>query len=277
MLGFSHMALAGTSGFDLYIDDDGKYSFVDVFRPDPGNLSGGFASVIDMSLRNYGQGWHSFTLNLPLYNAVDEFQIGIPGDCAMGPGRAYRPLAPIVYYGSSITQGGCASRPGNAYPAIISRRLDMDFINLGFSGQARGQKEMAEYIATLDMSVFVLDYDHNTTDQAHLEATHYPFYETVRARQPELPILMISRPDVPERSAQVPLRRAAVRASYERALSAGDRNVYHIDGSALFAGDEWWDCTVDGLHPNDLGFRRMADVIGDTLSGILGIPPVKTR
>ena len=136
---------------------------------------------------------------------------------------------------------------------------------------------MAEYSATLDMSLFVLDYDHNTHDQSHLEATHYPFYEAIRACQPELPILMVSRPDIPQRNAQVPLRRAAIRHSYERAIAAGDRHVYHIDGGTLYSGDEWWDCTVDGLHPNDLGFRRMADVIGDKIAEILGIIPVKTR
>ena len=274
---FSHMPLGGTAGFDLYIDDDGIYSFVNTFRPDPKTLSEGYTSAIDMSALNYGEGWHSFTVNLPLYNAVDEFQIGIRPGYEVGPGRTYRDLPPIVYYGSSITQGGCASRPGNAYPNIISRRLDMDFLNLGFSGQAKGQRELAEYIATLDMSLFVLDYDHNAPSPAHLEASHYAFYEVIRSQQPTLPILMVSRPDVPQRNAQVPLRRAIVRSSYERAIAAGDRYVRHIDGADLFAGEEWWDCTVDGTHPNDLGFRRMADVIGAQVAAILKIDPAKRR
>ena len=132
---------------------------------------------------------------------------------------------------------------------------------------------MAAYLAGLDMSVFVSDYDYNAPTVEHLRATHFPLYQTIRAKHPELPYLMISRPDRPEFAASTCRFRAVVRESYERAVAAGDQNVYFIDGGDLFTGPERADCTVDGGHPNDLGFRRMADVIGEKIARILKITP----
>ena len=190
----------------------------------------------------------------------------MPG-AALLPAEGYRYACPVVYYGSSITQGGCASRPGNAYPAILSRMLDCDFVNLGFSGNAKGEAEMADYIAGLPMSVFVYDYDHNA-DTSRLQRTHARMFGIIRERQPQLPVIMLSRPqpylDEGERA-----RRRIIEETFQSALRAGDKNVYFIDGSSLlhrFGGDSG---TVDRCHPNDLGFMCMADGIRETLQRAL--------
>ena len=141
--------------------------------------------------------------------------------------------------------------------------LDCDFVNLGFSGNAKGETEMAEYIAGLPMSVFVYDYDHNAGPE-HLQATHGRMFRIIRERQPQLPVIMISRPQ-PYLNEEERAMRRIIEETFQSALQAGDRNVYFIDGSSLlhrFGGDSG---TVDRCHPNDLGFMCMADGIRETL------------
>lgn len=264
----NRMPLCGACGFDLYTMDDGHFVYRKTFAPEA-SATDGFASAANLARFELSEGWHSYCINFPLYNPVTDVEIGVPSDCEIGAGADYRPMKPVVYYGSSTTQGGCASRPGNCYTHVISRRLNLDFVNLGFSGSARGEQAMADYLASLEMSVFVSDYDYNSPNPEHLRSTHYPLYETIRAKHPDLPYLMISRPDRDEFAESTLRMRAVVRESYERAVAAGDKNVYFIDGGDLFAGPERADCTVDGGHPNDLGFRRMADVIGAKLAEML--------
>jgi lysophospholipase L1-like esterase len=216
-----------------------------------------------------GKGIRNYILYFPLYNDVQSLKIALDEDAEVGQGRVHRDILPILYYGSSITEGGCASRPGNSYQAILTRRLDVDHINLGFSGNGRGEQTMARYIAGLDMGVFVLDYDYNCLSIDHLWQTHKPFYQTIRQVNPDLPIIMISSPTVIKEPHKFEERRRAVRATYEYALENGDKNVYFIDGGELFAGECWDSCTVDGVHPNDFGFFRMAMRIEKELKPIL--------
>ena len=179
----------------------------------------------------------------------------------------YRIEKPVVYYGSSITQGGCASRPGSAYESILSRRFSCDHINLGFSGNAKGEKEMAEYISGLDMAVFVYDYDHNAPSVEHLQMTHEPMFKRIRSAHPDLPIVMMSRPR-PKLSPKEEQRLEIIRTTYRNALQSGDRNVYLIDGRTLMqmAGNEG---TVDTDHPTDFGFTSMAKTISEVFEQIL--------
>ena len=173
----------------------------------------------------------------------------------------------MVYYGSSITQGGCASRPGNIYQNILSRELNMDYFCMGFSGSAKVEKEIADYMAGLEMCAFVSDYDYNAPSVEHLERTHFALYEAIRNKNPELPYIMITLPSKGINEAVS--RRKIIMESYIKALDRGDKNVYFIDGGSLFAGDEYDNCTVDGCHPNDLGFYRMARGIMPILKEIL--------
>ncbi|MDW7656957.1 MAG: SGNH/GDSL hydrolase family protein [Bacillota bacterium] len=267
---FCHMTLCASSGFDLYLDQDGWSTYHATFYP-PVDMTTGYAAIIhfpDKRLR-------CLTIDFPLYNRVDSLLVGLEGQSLVDQGASYRPGKPIVFYGSSITQGGCASRPGNAYPAMISRKLNMDYLNLGFSGRARAEPDMARYIAQLAMNAFVFDYDYNAPDEAHLMATHDPFYQIIREVQPELPILFVSRPNfdsTPQYLDPKPLaairRRDVVYQTYIKAVQSGDNNIYYIDGLSLFGGEGRDCCTVDATHPNDLGFWRMADVIGQMLRNI---------
>lgn len=214
---------------------------------------------------------HEHTVYLPLFTPLYDLMIGLDDDAQVKPPRPYAVQKPIVFYGSSITNGASATHAGNAYVSIVCRRLDASFLNLGFSGSARGEENIARYIAGLDMSLFVMDYDHNAPDAAHLEATHERFFRIVREAQPDLPIALISKPDFdidPEGNAA---RRAVIRRTYEHALAAGDAHVRFIDGETLFGTTERRDCLVDGTHPNDLGFRRMANAITPVLRELLGL------
>lgn len=119
-------------------------------------------TVNDGKLRNY-------ILYFPNYNDVKELKIGVDDGARVGHGKKYKDLLPILYYGSSITQGGCASRADNSYQALISKWTNIDFLNFGFSGSALGEETMAEYISALNCSVFVMDYDFNAPNPDFLK------------------------------------------------------------------------------------------------------------
>ena len=262
----SHMPLTNSAGFDIYIDsaEGEELGFRYTFVP-PHSMTDGYESKKDFGTKKM----RSFTINMPSYNRVTNLYIGIDEDAALGSGLKYRPLLPVVYYGSSITQGGCASRPGNIYQNVISRRLNIDYINLGFSGSGKGEPMITEYMATLPMSVFVSDYDHNAPTIEHLKNTHFALYETIRRKNPYIPYVMVSRPDYRNHEDAEP-RRQIIMESYRKARELGDENVYFVDGKEFFTGKYADMCTVDGCHPNDLGFSFMADHIGAVLKKILG-------
>lgn len=254
-----HFALSGSAGFDLY---ESKIGYIKTYVP-PMDMTSGYEGLTEVG----EGGLRTYTLHFPLYSQVSELYIGLSEGAALTAPPAYRIARPIVYYGSSITQGGCASRPGMAYPNILSRRLDADQIDLGFSGNARAEGAMAAYIAGLSMSAFVYDYDHNAPSCEHLAATHASLFRTVRDAHPDLPILILSRPSF-DLTAEEARRRDIIRATYEAACAAGDSHVYFLDGPALMrrAGREG---TVDGCHPTDLGFASMAEAVGEVLSGCI--------
>lgn len=259
-----HITLIGQSGFDLYCKvEGGQDLFHQSFRP-PMGMRTGYESAVMSSGKLC-----DYTINFPLYDGVKELYIALKKDAILEAPTPYTHQKPVVYYGSSITQGGCASRPGNSYQGILSRRLDTDHVNLGFSGSGRAEKEMVDYLASLDMSVFVCDYDYNCLSPEHLWQTHLPLYRTIRQAHPQLPIIFISAPTVLKEPENFSERRAAVRATYDTAVAEGDSNVYYIDGAELFEGECWDSCTVDGVHPNDFGFYRMAMRIERTLKPIL--------
>ncbi len=129
---------------------------------------------------------------------------------------------------------------------------------------------MADFINGIDMGVFVYDYDHNAPNVAHLENTHEPFFKRIREAHPDLPILMMSRPKC-RYNEQDRARREIIRATYEHALAAGDKRVRFLDGETFFGTVDSDLCTVDGTHPNDLGFYRMAKVIRPTLEELIGM------
>ncbi|MBQ7921715.1 MAG: hypothetical protein IJ325_03940 [Clostridia bacterium] len=254
------MGDCGRFGFDMYRRkaEGSGMEFVQPFYPQGDSEEGytGYPYMSDGEMADY-------VINFPLYSGVSELYIGLKANADILPPTPYRNPLPVVYYGSSITQGGCATRPGLHYPALLSRKLDTEFICLGWSGCGKGEPVMADYIAGLQTSLFVCDYDHNAPDAEHLQKTHMPMYRKFREKQPDAPILFMTSP-VCYRAADIYtyiVRREIIRNTYSTALREGDRNVYFIDGFEFFPKETWGDCTVDRSHPNDLGFSLMAQRI----------------
>ncbi len=242
-----HFALTGSAGFDLYINERYYKSFVPPF-----DITDGYEGIIEFSSKKMRE----ITINFPLYSDVNELYIGLSEKATVEKASEYRVEKPIVYYGSSITQGGCASRPGNSYQAIVTQKLGINHINLGFSGNAKAEKEISDYICSLDMSAFVFDYDHNAPNLEHLEATHERMFKEIREAKPNLPIIIMTRPKY-DLTKEEKNRREIIKRTYENAKNNGDNDVYFIDGKSLMriCHDEG---TVDSCHPNDLGFYSMA-------------------
>ncbi|MFA6290310.1 MAG: SGNH/GDSL hydrolase family protein [Victivallales bacterium] len=262
-----HMPLSGQSGFDLYLKSGKGLSFHRNIRPSaekPDFVEGVFDESLDGKM-------HEYVIYLPLYNGIKTVEIGFaPGAKLLAPSPFKYP-APILFYGSSITQGGCASRPGNAYSHFLTRWLDANMINLGFSGSGRGETVMAECIASLKLSAFVMDYDHNAPNPEHLGKTHEVFFRTIRKKQPELPIVLMSKCDFDTGNLEInSKRREIIKRTYTNAIKAGDKHVYFVDGEKLFGKTDRDACTVDGCHPNDIGFLRMAETVFPVLNKALG-------
>ncbi len=251
-----HMPLSGSTGFDMYIFENNQYKYVHSFIPpyDVGDKYEAGFSFEDEKMRD-------IIINFPLYNSLSELYVGVKENSSVLSGGRYIGEKPIVYYGSSITQGACASRPGNCYQSIISRELNRDFINLGFSGNARAEKTMAEYIARLDMSCFVYDYDYNAPTAEFLEQTHKAMFDIIRDKKPGLPIVMMTNPSQEFSGEIMQKRRDIIFNTYKVAKQSGDNNVYFIDAQELFKRFGGEGRTVDGLHPNDFGFVCMAEGI----------------
>ncbi len=260
VLKMNHFPITGSVGMDLYSGTRYYGTFVPPF-----GVQNAFESVIDLDGEE-----REYTINLPLYSGVTRLFIGIKEGSVLKIPTPYRLDKPVVYYGSSITQGGCASRPGVAYQAILTRELNVDHINMGFSGGARGEDAIIDYVSDLPMSAFVSDYDHNAPSVSHLAATHEKLYREVRRKHPDIPILFLSRPKY-HLNADERKRLEVVKATYEKAMSEGDYNVYFIPGPELLNEQVRECCLVDNTHPTDAGFVSMAYAILPTLKKMLNL------
>lgn len=252
---YSHTA---TLGFDLYA----KEKFVGAFVPSL-DVIDTFESVLDVEEK----GVREYTLNFPICSEIEELYIGVKEGCILKKASKYAIETPLVFYGSSVTQGACASRPGNTYPNIISRRLDCDYLNLGFWGNARGEEEMAKYIAGHTMSAFIYDYDYNSPSVDHLAATHEKMFKIIRKRNPQLPIIIVSAPK-PYPSEEDLQRYAVIEKTYQNAVAGGDKFVRYIDGSTMLKEVKNI-ALADNVHPGDVGFLYMANFIEKALKEFL--------
>ncbi len=205
-------------------------------------------------------------LFLPRNEHVNYIEVEVEDDAIVEAPTPYK-YPPILFYGSSITEGGCSCRSTNSYNALISSELDVDFYNYGFSGSARGELAIADCIADIPMSIFVYDYDHNAPTPEHLAKTHEPFFKRIREKKPKLPIVMITRPEYLH-SEDTDKRAEIIYSTYKNAVDSGDKNVYFIDGRKFF-GDKGALCSCDCCHPNDLGFYMMAEAIKPVIREIL--------
>ena len=259
------MSATAVGGFDLYKrkEDSGEV-YVNTFRMPQDCTDTGYESLVTTS------GENTYTINAPVFSHIEALFIGVKEGSKVSEPKKYNYLEkPIVFYGSSITNGASASRPGNSYCAMISQMLGANYLNMGFSGNARGEQVIADYIAKKDMCAFVLDYHHNAYDLEILRATHYNFYKTVRLKNPFIPIVMVTAPTVTPDDSWIAEGVKIIQQTYQRAKEEGDKYVYFVDGCHLYDGEFQDSCTVDGCHPNDLGFFRMAKGIGRTLAAAL--------
>lgn len=253
----SHFTLAGTSGFDMYVGDE----YVKTFMP-PQDMENGYDGIFEFVSRELRE----ITINFPLYAETHELYIGVEKGSVIKEASPYKIEKPAVYYGSSITMGGCASRAGCCYQNIVARKFSMNYINLGFSGSALGEDEMTEYINSLDMSVFILDYDHNAPNAEHLEKTHEKMFVAIRKKHPDLPVIIMSRPRY-KLTDDDKKRQTVIEQTYKNAVAKGDKNVYYISSAQLTELCKG-EGTVDGTHPTDFGFASIANALGDVFGKI---------
>ncbi|MGK6350716.1 SGNH/GDSL hydrolase family protein [Parapedobacter sp. DT-150] len=256
----SHMALTGIKGFDLYCLENDDWVYAGTAIPD--NATENEAMVIaDMDGKD-----KELMLYFPLYDGVAALEIGVDSASFISPPEVRLPRAdaPVVCYGSSILQGGCASRPGMVHTSILSRRLNCEFINLGFSGNALLDYELAELIARSDASVIVLDFVPNSNAERIYERME-TFYSLIRSKQPNTPILFIEAPDFPgarynrHRDDDIVARNKALHEVFDRIKTKGDALVELLSADTAIGHDN--EATVDGTHFTDLGFMRYADYL----------------
>lgn len=260
---YPHISELGTIGCVLSEETETGERFAHSFYPgclynlSAEKLENGYevkAKVGDGTMKNY-------VLYFPNYNDVKSIEIGVLDNATVKEGKPYKLPLPILYYGSSITQGACAGRPDTCYTALISKWNGIDYKNLGFSGSALGEKEIADYLAEEKCCLFVCDYDYNAPTAEHLKNTHYRLYETFRKKNPDVPILFVTAAYTPNGHREIEERVAVIKNTYKTAKKNGDKNVYFLDGRTFFNKDDYGIVTVEGLHPNDTGFYFMAKAI----------------
>ena len=266
-----HMPALTSAGFDLYrIREDGSGVFRTAFKLGATVMAAKTADWYESSVATGSGGeMRQYQLDFPLYSPVKELEIGAEPGAVFAPGLPYRKGLPFVAYGSSITQGACASRPGLYHLAIVSRRLNLDYRNLGYSGSCKGEPAVAAYFASVPASAYLLEYDHNSTPD-ELIANHERVARTVREKNPDAPIVIASRPDY-NGSEDNKKRRERVLNTVLTLQKEGDKNVYFLDGAALFGTFEREECTQEGTHPNDLGFYRYAEALTPLMRKIYGL------
>ncbi len=260
-LAMPHMPATGVSGLDLYgLDTDDHWKWIAVTRPESQQMNVPLVSGLTAGQRD-------FAVYLPLYNGTQHLKIGVPEGARFEP-IPPRTEKPIVFYGTSITHGACASRPGMPHPAILGRRLNRPVINLGFSGSGRMESTVGKFLAELDPAVYVIDCLPNMAAAQVTERT-VPLVRQLRAAHPKVPIVLVedrsySNSWILENQKQRnETSRAAFKEQYQQLLDAGVDLLHYIDGESLLGADR--DDTTDGSHPSDLGFFRHADAFEPVL------------
>jgi lysophospholipase L1-like esterase len=262
-----NMHFFGQSGVDLYV----RNTYWGTAVPDKDAAPGKVYEHV--YFKGQPQVMREITLYLSLYSPVKVLEIGLDKDAVQESSTPFALSAPVVFYGTSITQGGCASRAGMSYQAILGRQLNLNHVNLGFSGNGKGEAVVARAVAELDAAVFVLDFAQNNSDVDSLAQVYDPFIGILREKHPDTPIVAItpiyaaSEASGSQRNEQM---RALIRKVVSRRIAAGDAHLQLVEGTDLL-GPSRVDGLVDGTHPNDLGFQWMAEGLADRLRKVLGL------
>ncbi|MDR1681423.1 MAG: SGNH/GDSL hydrolase family protein [Prevotellaceae bacterium] len=257
----SHMALTGIKGFDLYCLENGVWHFVNVAQP-AANAMDNAATVVSRMDGSEKE----MMLYFPLYDGVTALQIGVDSAATLALPALSAPAheKPVIFYGTSVLQGGCASRPGMVHTSILSRRFNREFINLGFSGNGQLDYEIAELIAAREAALIVLDFVANASVQQMQEKLE-KFYSLIREKQPHTPILIVEGRRFSlvkynhELQREVEAKNKTVREIFDRLKARGDANIEFIPSEHMIGADG--EATVDGIHFTDLGFMRIADYL----------------
>ncbi|MBS0202335.1 MAG: SGNH/GDSL hydrolase family protein [Planctomycetes bacterium] len=267
-LAMPHMAATGVSGVDLYAKDDkGTWRWVSVGRPTAQTNTQKLADGIPAGNREW-------LLYLPLYNGVTSVEIGVPAGKTVQQAPAYAAdhSRPIVFYGTSITHGACASRPGMVHTAILGRRYGRPVINLGFSGNGRMEPEVTALLAELDAAIYVIDCCPNLSGNETAERTR-PLVDQLRKTRPDVPIVLVEDRVytdawlIASKKARNDGNHAALKKSFDELIAAGTKQLYYVPGTPLLGDDD--EGAVDSSHPNDLGFMRQADAFDKVLGPLL--------
>lgn len=267
LLALPNVIATGASGIDLYArDDSGKWRWVGVTIPEQKVVRQAIVADLAPDLREYAA-------YLPLYNGVGNLSIGVP------PGAKFEPLAPrtakpILFYGTSITQGASASRPGMACPAILGRRLERPVINFGFAGAGRMDAAVGELLVKIDAGVYVIDCVPNMS-APEIREKCIPLVKQLRAGRPDVPIILVedrrhaSAWIQPKRNQSCTDAHTALRTCFDQLQKEGLNRLYYLPDDDLTGHGE--DGTTDGIHPSDLGMVWRADQFEPILRKALGM------
>lgn len=277
--GNENMSPTSIAGLDMYVWQDGGWQFVGIGKPKD-SLPIGEASEIDPYVSEIfvdalPEGMHEYMINLSPYGAQASLEIGVDEGYRVERSTMDHPRRsnPIIIYGTSITQGGSCSRPGMAGTPVLSRRLDREVINLGFSGNAHLDYELAEYMASHPSpAIYVMDNAANCS-ASMIEERQEHFYRILREAHPDVPIVFVCCAQNPRyrfrESTHIAIdaKNSAIEALYERLRREGDSHLYLIGAEVLERGDN--ECTVDGTHLSDIGFQHYADALYPLLESLL--------
>lgn len=252
----NHMAETGIKGVDLYCKVNEVWTYVNTGRP---TAKENEASLIS----GLSTGEREFKLYLPLYDGTTKVEIGLESGSTITKPEAEKKL-PIVFYGTSILQGGCASRPGMVFTSIISRKLNIDCINFGFSGNGRMDPPIAELISGIKASYYVIDCLPNMTAKMVTDSM-IPLATAIRAKNPKTPIVFIENVEYTRAIFQASLlnsmneKNQALRTEFDKLVKAGMKDLIYISAAGSIGTDS--EGTVDGTHLTDLGYLRYADYL----------------
>jgi len=271
----SHMAATGVRGLDLYAYEKGNWQYISTAKPE--------AKITEKTLiSNMPSLNREYMLYLPLYDGIQKVEIGIDVESKIFNPKIPVPQTgnPIVFYGTSITQGGCASRPGMAYPSIIARKMNIETINFGFSGNGLMDWEILDEMLRINASCYVIDCLPNCNLQ-RVNERGYQFIKRLLNEKSDTPVIMVE--DVgftqayfnPEINEQIEQKNKAWERIYNRLREEGNDNLYYFPNNNLAGND--FEGTVDGRHFTDLGFQRFSVKLLELMDGINGLSRYKNE